>query len=174
VVQREVYLLELARYVVLNPVRAKLVNLPEEWPWSSYRSIIGSASKAPWLDTHSTLTAFDSERTIAVAAYRNFVSTGIGEPSPLLKTKHQLILGDDDYIHQVQLLANKNDSPAIAKVQRRAMAKSLEAYAMECNTQEEAMAKAYHSTVYTMEQIGAHFGVSSKTVSRAIKKRRID
>ncbi len=41
VVDRESYLLELARYVVLNPVRAGMVARPEEWPWSSYRATAG-------------------------------------------------------------------------------------------------------------------------------------
>jgi REP element-mobilizing transposase RayT len=40
-VQKEAYLLELARYVVLNPVRARMVRAPGEWPWSSYRAMIG-------------------------------------------------------------------------------------------------------------------------------------
>ena len=35
-VQKETYLLELTRYVVLNPLRAGVVNQPEDWPWSSY------------------------------------------------------------------------------------------------------------------------------------------
>jgi putative transposase len=36
-VEKEGYLLELARYMVLNPVRAKRVKTPEGYPWSSYR-----------------------------------------------------------------------------------------------------------------------------------------
>src|SRR3990167_5084236 len=41
IVEKESYLLELCRYIVLNPVRAKLVKMPEEYPWSSYRAMIG-------------------------------------------------------------------------------------------------------------------------------------
>jgi putative transposase len=40
-VDREEYLLELARYIVLNPVRAKMVRSAKDWPWSSYRSTTG-------------------------------------------------------------------------------------------------------------------------------------
>ena len=43
-VQKETYLLELSRYIVLNPVRARMVNAPQEWPWSNYRATIGLAS----------------------------------------------------------------------------------------------------------------------------------
>lgn len=41
-VEKDSYLLELARYVVLNPVRAGMVNDVDEWPWSSYPAMIGS------------------------------------------------------------------------------------------------------------------------------------
>jgi REP element-mobilizing transposase RayT len=40
-VDGDAYLLELARYVVLNPVRAGMVKRPEHWAWSSYRASQG-------------------------------------------------------------------------------------------------------------------------------------
>ena len=40
-VDKDSYLLELARYVVLNPVRAAMVKDARDWPWSSYRAMIG-------------------------------------------------------------------------------------------------------------------------------------
>lgn len=169
-VQRETYLLELTRYVVLNPVRANLVALPEEWQWSSYIHFIGDLTIPPWLDTSSTLMKFGAEPESAKAAYRAFVIAGIGQPSPLQKTTHQIILGDETYIEQIQKRTLQNFSRAINKTQRRAQALSLTDYALQGATPEEAMALAYRSTAYTMEEIGAHFGVSYKTVSRAVKK----
>jgi putative transposase len=50
-VSDESYLLELARYVALNPVRAGLCGSPEEWEWSSYAATVGSRSRPPFLDT---------------------------------------------------------------------------------------------------------------------------
>lgn len=44
--EKGAYLLELARYVVLNPVRARMVERPEAWPWSSYGAMAGDV-KAP-------------------------------------------------------------------------------------------------------------------------------
>jgi hypothetical protein len=44
-VEKETYLLELSRYMVLNPVRAGLVKTPEEWKWSSYQTFIGAVPK---------------------------------------------------------------------------------------------------------------------------------
>ena len=48
-VDKDAYLLELCRYIVLNPVRAKLVRTVHAWPWSSYRATAGRASIPPWL-----------------------------------------------------------------------------------------------------------------------------
>lgn len=44
------YLLEVCRYVDLNPVRAKMVASPESYAWSSYRALAGLSSAPPWLD----------------------------------------------------------------------------------------------------------------------------
>jgi len=49
-VEKESYLLELARYIVLNPVRAGMVQSAEHWRWSSYRFTAGLAPSPPWFD----------------------------------------------------------------------------------------------------------------------------
>ena len=46
-VEKDSYLRELARYVVLNPVRARLVKRPEQWRWSSYRASAGMDAAPP-------------------------------------------------------------------------------------------------------------------------------
>ena len=50
-VERDAYLLELSRYVVLNPVRAGMVSQANEWAWSSYGAIVGLESPPTWLET---------------------------------------------------------------------------------------------------------------------------
>jgi len=72
-VERESYLLELSRYVVLNPVRARMVATRGDWPWSSYRATVGEAPAPEFLGTDGMLRAFAEERTAAVAGYRRFV-----------------------------------------------------------------------------------------------------
>lgn len=49
IVEKESHLLELARYVVLNPVRAKLVRHPRQWHWSSYRATAGEVHPSDFL-----------------------------------------------------------------------------------------------------------------------------
>ena len=81
IVQRESYLLELARYVVLNPVRAGICALPELWPWSSYRATAGSAAPPEWLQTAWLLLQFGGQLETASDAYIGHVRAGIGLPS---------------------------------------------------------------------------------------------
>lgn len=47
-VDKESYLMELTRYIVLNPVRADMVRCPLEWPWSSYRATLGFVNTPDW------------------------------------------------------------------------------------------------------------------------------
>lgn len=77
VVEKDAYLLELTRYLHLNPVRAGLVTQPERYPWSSYREFLCQAA-APWLSNPDTaLAQLGRTRTRAVPAYRHFVREGV-------------------------------------------------------------------------------------------------
>jgi putative transposase len=81
-VQKETYLLELARYVVLNPVRVHMVASAGDYPWSSYRAMIRDAAPPDWLETGAILNLFGQTDGQAIASYRNFIAAGTGEPSP--------------------------------------------------------------------------------------------
>jgi REP element-mobilizing transposase RayT len=173
-VQREAYLLELARYVVLNPLRAGMVASLDAWPWSSHFCMIGKTPAPAWLDTSAMLRRFGSERNTAIEAYRRFVTAGIGCGSPLQNLQHQLILGDEAFIASAQAMAPESDLAAVSKAQRRAVNLTLADYDSRYPNRDEAMACAYRSTAYTMEQIAVYFHVSAKTVSRAVKRLETD
>ena len=81
IVQREAYLLELARYVVLNPVRAGVCAMPDQWRWSSYLAMVGQTNRPNWLHTEWLLSQFGNQYAKAVAAYTNPVRAGVGLPS---------------------------------------------------------------------------------------------
>lgn len=93
-VERESHLLELCRYVVLNPVRAGLAPSASDWPWSSFRATAGLAPAPHWLDTRWTLEQFASSRSSAGQAYRRFVADGTRAGySPWAAVEGQLFLG---------------------------------------------------------------------------------
>jgi REP element-mobilizing transposase RayT len=71
-VERQEYLLEVARYVVLNPVRAGICRHAEDWPWSSYRATAGLAPRPHFLTTKWLLGSFGG----SVRRYREFVEAG--------------------------------------------------------------------------------------------------
>lgn len=106
-VEKQNYLLELQRYVVLNPVRAGMVKDPGAWRWSSYSSMIGHSPAPPWLNTNWTLDLFSSDRAEAIKRYEKFVLAGIHEPS-VWEARTGNFLGGERWIDSVltQGLAN--------------------------------------------------------------------
>ncbi len=169
-VQRDAYLLELSRYVVLNPLRARMVTSLDDWHWSSFPYVVESVKVPDWFDTDWLLNQFGTIRQDAIRAYRTFVMAGHGLPSPLTQIRHQLLLGDDAFVERHQHAVLPETLREISKAHRRAVALPLEAYRFQTPHADAAMANAYQSGAYTMAQIAQHFGVHYMTVSRAVKK----
>lgn len=169
-VQKETYLLELTRYVVLNPLRANMVETPEDWRWGSYLFVTEQEAPPPWLDTEWLLGQFGSQRSEAIKRYRQFVMAGKDLPSPLEKTRHQLLLGDDAFAERHRQTKDSEALREVSKAHRRSIALTLEEYRIRHENKDEAMAQAYLSGAYTMAEIGRYFGVHYMTVSRAVRK----
>jgi REP element-mobilizing transposase RayT len=72
-VNADAYLLQLIRYVHLNPLRAGLVRNAADYPWSGHRAYLGYGG-APWLSTDLAFRLLGGDLLRAVAAYRVFVS----------------------------------------------------------------------------------------------------
>jgi REP element-mobilizing transposase RayT len=77
IIEKEIYLLEVARYIVLNPVRANMVSHPKEWKWSSYRATAGYRKPHKSLTIDWILGHFGKNESVAKRAYRAFVLEGI-------------------------------------------------------------------------------------------------
>jgi len=71
------------RYVVLNPVRAKMVEHPEDYRWSSYRATAGLESAPDWLDLQGALAHFSPQTKLAQTDYREFVAQKIASDESL-------------------------------------------------------------------------------------------
>jgi REP element-mobilizing transposase RayT len=166
--QRDVYLQELARYIELNPVRAKLRSLPGEWPWSSHRAKVGLGDAPTWLESDLVLAHFANTRHAAQLAYQQFVLSGIGGPNPLVAVRNQMLLGDENFCQRVAGTEVPGDLTEITRTQRRAIAHPLPNYFKQYQDPKEAMARAYLSLEYSMPEIARFTRVSVKTVSRAV------
>jgi len=170
-IQKEAYLLELARYIALNPVRARMVRSAKEWRWSSYRATAGYDESDACLTTEWILAGFAKTKKDAQQRYREFVQEGKGQPSPWQQLKNQIYLGDDDFVNDMQSKLDPDQSlKDIPKKQKRPPVKPLAYFAERYKTRDESMAQAYWSGHYTLAQVGEHFGVSYATVSRAVKQ----
>ena len=103
-VDRDNYLLEVCRYVDLNPVRAKMVESPEAYPWSSYRALSRLADKPHWLDAASVYAqlAPGSSNAQAAAQYAQFVAQGHGTMLWEAHLRQQIYLGNDDFVNRMQ------------------------------------------------------------------------
>jgi len=111
-VDRDAYLLEVCRYVDLNPVRAGLVESPAQWRWSSHRAHVGSTPIPPWLATselHGMLMGQmprgDTQVGEAQRRYAEFVAEGRGRWLWKESLRHGAYLGDDAFVERVKARA---------------------------------------------------------------------
>lgn len=115
-IDKETYFLEVQRYVVLNPVRAKIVDRPEQYEWTSYRATIGNIQAPKWLAVDEVLAHFSTEREPARARYRRFVDEGIGSTRrPWDDLVGAMYLGPEGWLERVrervQLKPRANEHP---------------------------------------------------------------
>lgn len=174
-VERDSYLLELARYVVLNPVRARMVKAPEDYAWSSFRPTLGLAPVPAGLSADWLLGQFGRTKAVARQRYRAFVQAGIGQPSPWKALKAQVLLGSESFVEKIlpQLKATETVAE-IPKRQRRLhrpVLKKLLAGLDSKEARDRALTSAYLEHGYTLTEIGREAGLHYATVSRIIKAR---
>jgi putative transposase len=175
-VDQDAYLLEVCRYVDLNPVRANMVAHPADWCWSSYRTHVGSESALPWLDTsavHGYLLGRDvvSSRDAKRAAVRYEKLVEQGKDVRLWDDalRQQIYLGDDSFIRRMQALLEPERIRAadVPRPQRRTQPDSIQGY-LNAHERDEAMVRACREGGHTLSAIAQEVGLSVSRVSRII------
>jgi len=139
-IEKDSHLLELTRYVVLNPVRAGMVLDVSDWPWSSWHAMCGVTSPPNWLCTDWLLSQFGSVRFMAVSAYAEFVRAGVKQPSIWNKLNGQIFLGSDAFVQQILAASGQEDLTEIPRAQRRPKALALSEYRSTAKSTQAAMA----------------------------------
>ena len=170
-VDGDAYLKELARYIVLNPVRAQMVRSTKDWRWSSYRATVGAVECPEWLDREWLLSGFARRQENAIDLYKKFVSDGKNQPSPWENLKNQIFLGDDQFVERMlaHVDAEKNLSE-VPKAQRKRKQKSIDEFIQQSSSRNEAITAAYRSGDYTLAQIGDYFGLHYSTVGGIVRR----
>ncbi len=169
-VDGDAYLLELSRYIVLNPVRAGMVESAEDWNWSNYKITTGIHSCPTWFDREWVLAAFGKQEELAIKNYLQFVVDGVGRQSPWGELKNQIYLGSDQFIDKIQTKLSNKNLPEVPRLQQRPMPKALEEYEIIAIDRNDAICLAYRSGGYTLTQIGEYYSLHYSSVSRIIHK----
>jgi putative transposase len=169
-VEKESHLLELSRYVVLNPVRAKMVKHPGKWGWSSYRATAGEVTTPDYLTIDWLLGQFGSRLHNAQKKYRAYVAEGIGTPSPWEQLQGQIYLGSKDFVskHQPDRLIRE-----VPRRQTQARRPELKGLLGGKQNLDSAILEAYSRYGYRMAEIAEHLDVHYSTVSRHLRRAEI-
>ena len=173
-VQKDSHLLELCRYIVLNPVRAGLVKRPDGYEWSSYRATVGQVPKPGYLFTDWLLPQFGDTREKARLGYKRFVRAGIDREAGVEKDRP--IIGDEGFIESLKpLFARKTELLEVSKHQKYIHRPSLDRLfsGLDKKVKEkrnQAITQAYKQYGYTQQEIAGHLGLHYSWVSRIITK----
>jgi REP element-mobilizing transposase RayT len=162
-VRNDSHLLELSRYIVLNPVRAGLCAEPSSWRWSSYRATAGLSSAPVFVRTDAMLGLFGANRRDAAERYRAFVRDG-SQSGPTA--------GELGVVGATRIREGPVDSrgrePQPDEMRHRPLRPTLaELFACHGDT---ASVVAHRSHGYAMREIGAYLGLAPSTVSRRIAR----
>ena len=175
-IEKESHLLEVCRYVVLNPVRAKAVARPEEWRWSSYRGTSGTEKPHPCLTTDWVLGQFSTKKGIAEKEYREFVEAGKGEVTIWKKTKGGSILGGDAFIETLMgYIKGQRDIREIPRNQRYINRPELkEIFSEEVvnnkSKRNKIIREATERYGYSQKEVADHLGLHYSTISRLLNE----
>jgi len=170
-VDSDAYLLELARYVVLNPVRVGIVKKPGDWPWSSYRASMGLAPADTFLASDGLLAQFAKRRSVAQSRYAQFVSEGIKAASPWQQLRGQVFLGNEQFVEKMQARLRKpqRQDVQVPIAHRRPPPPPLSVIEKNTSDRNAAIVKAHATGRYSYQEIADHFGIHFTTVGRVVR-----
>ena len=177
-VDRDAYLLEVCRYVELNPVRAGTTRKPHTWPWSSYRAHVGLEPAPEWLDVdglHGYVLGRPvrsaPERHRAGQTYARLVASAGNLRLWDDALRQQVYLGGDNFVERMQALADPHNSTErdIPRIQHSKV-RTLKHGMSACPTREEAFYRAHTESGICVTQIANDIGLSISRVSRLTKQ----
>ena len=176
-VEKNEHLLELCRYIVLNPVRAGIESEPKKCVWSSYHATAYSVKVPDFLTVDWILKQFAMTKNKARKEYRKFVADGIANPkeSPWKKLVGQIVLGGSDFVADIQSrLSEVKEIGEIPRAQRFPGRPPLGALFSKKAIQDKAVRNkqieaAHMQYGYTLKDIADQLKIHYTTVSKILK-----
>ena len=176
-IQKDSHLLEMSRYIVLNPVWAGAVERPADWSWSSYRATLGIGRPHPCLSTEWILKQFSRGIGKARKEYRKFVLREIGNESIWAEVKGRVFLGGVAFLEGlIDHLKKHKDTPEIPKSQRFLARPELpkifaEGVLRDRSRRDEKVEEAVERHGYTQRELADFLGLHFTSVSRMMNQR---
>lgn len=189
IVDKDEYLFTLSRYIHLNPVRAKIVQRPEDYKWTSYKAYIDKTARKTLVDTADTLSYFSKKKGKAARAYKAFIDAGVGgEENPFKEVEAGIILGDgrfkekimglldeikaDDEIPQLKRLREKVPIDKVINTCSSYYGKKQKELLRRGKGKRERQIVIYLSKVLSSKksiEVGNYFGIKGPAVSGVMK-----
>jgi hypothetical protein len=176
-VEKNEYLLELCRYIVLNPVRAGMVSEPKQWQWSSYPATAYAAKIPNFLTVDWILGQFAKNTNEARKIYRKFVADGLvkQELSPWKKLVGQIVFGGSDFVADIQSrLSDVGEIGEIPRAQRFPGRPTLGELFLKQEKHDKTVRNkqiemAHMQYGYTLKEIADQLHIHYTTVSKVLK-----
>lgn len=189
-IEKNAYFTEVLRYVVLNPVRAKMVTKPEDYRWSSYRATAGLEAAPPWLDLRSVYASFADEQATAQTLYSEHVMAKVDSQERLWdQVINGMYLGGEQWAKEMRAMVESRprstDHPQTQRaVGRPTVRKVIDAVAKVTSVASDVVCSyeggvlrrmvawiAWHEGLVTLATIGAALRLRSEGyVSNLIKR----
>ena len=172
-VQKDSHFLEVCRYVVLNPVRAKTIGHPRQWRWSSYPATAGVAKVSGCIKVDEILSHFGQRMAVAQDKYCEFIQAGIGSPSIWQELEAQSLLGVEGFADGLRrLVTEKQQIREIPKGQRFVGRPSLEKLFSQKSrvkaSRDRLIVKAVTQYGYSQMDVANFLALHYSTVSRIV------
>jgi REP element-mobilizing transposase RayT len=176
VIQKESHLLEVCRYVVLNPVRARMVEDPMQWKWSSYRETAGRGKGHPCLKIDWLLGQFGRRRRQSERSYKEFVRAGTREKALWNEVQGQSVLGGEGFVDRLlDYVKGYRDIEDIPKRQRFLDRPALQDIFRDREISEKKrrnrkIVEAIEKYGYSQREIARHLKMHYSSISRLMNR----
>jgi REP element-mobilizing transposase RayT len=172
-IENKGYFLELNRYIHINSVRARMVKMPEQYPWSSYIDYLRKEPRWQWLDRDTVLSELGGTDDHRIERYRDFIHAGIQLPNSAYdKFREGSILGSHEFCEQFtkKMKVDVKKGKPIVKDAIDLINRLLLKMAPHFLGHRSTLIYLLYDLGYLHREIGVHFGISPSAVSHSHRK----
>jgi putative transposase len=149
----------------MNPVAARMVEHPADWPWSSYSHAVGVDDRMAFLSLSDIWRAFDAQNSLnAQQAFKGFIEQGV----PSDDAPAGLLIGSDGFVRGFEsMLASHRNNRELVHAERFAARPSIAELIPERTRGpgfEHAAHRAFQTYAFTLREIAEHVGASPSAV----------